>query len=540
MAIATARLRPNVLGGLDATQESISSYRPGGLLSKPVPTNEAPRTLLTAESTQASQTDYTVDPDDVAAASSTAGKRSVRSQMPGSRNDLVTAHDLQTAPVANMTSQPQPEEQDSMQKSRGQPEVKESRDESLGEIVEEAGANSNDAECRDQGSEAARKSLTRTVASAPLEVDVASPEGQSPVISQSRRKRTPRNRNHGVVAGDFAQAGGTTLSRGRRGGRKRASTPQGAEDVQIDVSTVSMASLTKDPRTGKMSKREEELRTIDWDEVYRKRREAEERRLAALESPAKEDPNSTNARLTRAEETVISAMVSGPQVRVVDGQMVVDHATLEVDRHAEARIREADLEEAVEDDLTAPVVNSLSFINDNKRDPNDRRRTTIKGDPWTEDSTDAFYEALRMFGTDFTIISNMFPGRSRRHIKLKFVREERADPARIKEALISGQVEMDMSRYVCASGKKEEHFLDPEALQRELDEERNRHEEGLRVHREKKRDEERQRVAAGYGEDGDGNDKEDEAGKGKKKDKKKRKNWEAKGGGEEEILGLAE
>ena len=46
-----------------------------------------------------------------------------------------------------------------------------------------------------------------------------------------------------------------------------------------------------------------------------------------------------------------------------------------------------------------------------------------------------FYEGLRQFGTDFELISRMFNNRSRRQIKLKWVREERDFPEVVTEAL---------------------------------------------------------------------------------------------------------
>ncbi|KAF2403269.1 hypothetical protein EJ06DRAFT_457408, partial [Trichodelitschia bisporula] len=54
---------------------------------------------------------------------------------------------------------------------------------------------------------------------------------------------------------------------------------------------------------------------------------------------------------------------------------------------------------------------------------------------WTDTATDKFYAALSQFGCDFMIISQLFPGRTRRQVKAKFVREERADPERVREAL---------------------------------------------------------------------------------------------------------
>ncbi len=49
--------------------------------------------------------------------------------------------------------------------------------------------------------------------------------------------------------------------------------------------------------------------------------------------------------------------------------------------------------------------------------------------------TDKFYDALRMFGTDFTLIASKFPNRTRKQIKAKFVREESANSAAVTWAV---------------------------------------------------------------------------------------------------------
>ncbi|KXS15643.1 hypothetical protein M427DRAFT_98592 [Gonapodya prolifera JEL478] len=62
-----------------------------------------------------------------------------------------------------------------------------------------------------------------------------------------------------------------------------------------------------------------------------------------------------------------------------------------------------------------------------------KRRT--KSEKWTDEETEKFYEALSMCGTDFTLAVPLFPGRNQRQLKNKYTREERADPARVAQAL---------------------------------------------------------------------------------------------------------
>ena len=82
-----------------------------------------------------------------------------------------------------------------------------------------------------------------------------------------------------------------------------------------------------------------------------------------------------------------------------------------------------------------------------------------KSDPWGEEETDRFYEALSMFGTDFFIISTLFPGKTRKMIKAKFVREERLDPPRINDALLGRPTgpkrapQFDLNHYARETGR---------------------------------------------------------------------------------------
>lgn len=54
---------------------------------------------------------------------------------------------------------------------------------------------------------------------------------------------------------------------------------------------------------------------------------------------------------------------------------------------------------------------------------------------WTNQDTELFYEGLQQFGTDLTMIAQLFPGRTRDHIKLKYKNEERKHPMRLHDSL---------------------------------------------------------------------------------------------------------
>jgi hypothetical protein len=51
-----------------------------------------------------------------------------------------------------------------------------------------------------------------------------------------------------------------------------------------------------------------------------------------------------------------------------------------------------------------------------------------KAEKWTKEDTEFFFQALRQFGTDFSLIQRLFPGRSRRQIKKKYLVEDKIEP----------------------------------------------------------------------------------------------------------------
>ncbi|XP_058088840.1 uncharacterized protein LOC131235608 isoform X2 [Magnolia sinica] len=69
-------------------------------------------------------------------------------------------------------------------------------------------------------------------------------------------------------------------------------------------------------------------------------------------------------------------------------------------------------------------LNYHSFMN---RTPTER---------WSKSDTEMFYEAIRQFGTDFAMIQQLFPGRTRHQVKLKYKAEERKHPLQLSDALI--------------------------------------------------------------------------------------------------------
>nr|CAD1842852.1 unnamed protein product [Ananas comosus var. bracteatus] len=59
-----------------------------------------------------------------------------------------------------------------------------------------------------------------------------------------------------------------------------------------------------------------------------------------------------------------------------------------------------------------------------------------KSKRWSKLETEMFYKAIQQFGTDFEMILQLFPGRTRHELKAKYKNEERKHPSEVRDALI--------------------------------------------------------------------------------------------------------
>ncbi|KAG7882603.1 hypothetical protein KL938_003026 [Ogataea parapolymorpha] len=89
-------------------------------------------------------------------------------------------------------------------------------------------------------------------------------------------------------------------------------------------------------------------------------------------------------------------------------------------------------------------------------------------DKWTSEETAEFYKALSTWGTDFGLIAQLFPYRTRRQVKAKFASEERRNPHFVELALLR-RLPVDIAEYAAKTGKDfktlEEYEAEIKALQ---------------------------------------------------------------------------
>lgn len=261
--------------------------------------------------------------------------------------------------------------------------------------------------------------------------------------------------------GSIATNGDTSKPRAPR--RARSITPEDSEAQVVDLQKLKMSDLTKDLHIGKKFSRHDELRERERQARIRAKLEKSELGDGTSRSSTPLNERKLGASTPTSTAGATVAPPSGPQFRIVDGQIVVDQSSLVMDRHARAAAAQAgeDMETIEENDFTR-LITSSSFMNTSKlRGPN----------IWTDQETEMFYKGLRMLGTDFEMISQMIPGKQRRHVKLKFNREERHNPQRITAALVGEKtVKIDIDEYQAATGSEFEAVEAIEAEQRKVQE----------------------------------------------------------------------
>ncbi|KAL8772594.1 MAG: hypothetical protein Q9209_002255 [Squamulea sp. 1 TL-2023] len=290
--------------------------------------------------------------------------------------------------------------------------------------------------------------------------------------TKTKRKQALQNAAADIVA-DAAE-GTTNRRKGRQGRKERELTPEEAENETIVPEQIRMADLCKDTRKGKKSDMLKALQERDREELVKKAQK-ELQQLVGNEAPVENEQRDGAAgsateggnangpaagEIERRQE--LSRQVAGTYVNE-NGEIMIDTASLQVDRHAQAAAeREQGQLEAIEENyLSKPAVNSRTYA---KR---------VMKNSWPEDLTDEFYEALRMFGTDFDMIGRMLR-KTRRAIKLKFTREEKSDPDRINQALYGERIAVDVEDFSRRAG---EELKETEEHERMMEEDRKQIEE---------------------------------------------------------------
>lgn len=334
---------------------------------------------------------------------------------------------------------------------------------------------------------------------------------KAPRTTAPRKPRKPREPR--------AATSSTPKPRARK---KRAETPEDAEDQEIDHSTIKMADLCKDLKIGKKFSKHDEIKQRDIDRKAKAKLRRENPELVGAS-----DDERPSATTRSATETPIQTTSVGPRMRLVDGQIVIDESSLNLDRHKLAAAN-AGVMEIIEENEFTRITTSGTFM---------KREKNIF---WDLEAEEKFYVGLRMFGTDFEMISKMFPDRNRRQIKLKFNKEERLYPSKINSALLGEKVPINFDEYKSHTGLEYEDVAVINAEREEIEAEQNAEEARVEAELAEATRQKKAAIHATRGPDGKENDRfggGSNAAKSKNKGKKKNK-ASAFGGGEDvEYLG---
>ena len=129
------------------------------------------------------------------------------------------------------------------------------------------------------------------------------------------------------------------------------------------------------------------------------------------------------------QPSLAAQAMPAPQMKLVDGKLVLAEDSLQVTASNQRQTHEYDVVYE-----TNTYITSASYTN--RSNP----------DKWTDLETLKFYKSLSQLGTDFSLMAQLFPGRTRKQLKSKFKREERLFPRKVDEAL-TGRLSISMDDF---------------------------------------------------------------------------------------------
>jgi len=258
------------------------------------------------------------------------------------------------------------------------------------------------------------------------------------------RVAAPRKRAHHSISDDEAEYQRQCEQQGT--GAPDSDLPP----LRIDIGTTRMESIAVTHwKSGRASSRTFELERVRARQLKKRREEAAQRdgddARASME-PDGVKSSDTPVLLTPRETPAPEAEPKfgenrfAVQTRIVDGKIVLDEQSLYANyRDDEQQEREQKHWEVIDEREGDQFVNSAS---------RSKQRRTQR---WSAQETEQFYQAVSQWGTDFEMITRLFPRRTRREIKAKWTKESRQHPQRLDDAF-RRRVKVDLTAYGQAVG----------------------------------------------------------------------------------------
>ncbi|KAJ3217114.1 Transcription factor TFIIIB component B [Dinochytrium kinnereticum] len=214
------------------------------------------------------------------------------------------------------------------------------------------------------------------------------------------------------------------------GNRKRSHTDKSDVSSEGDIQAITSAEdLKRVPLRALMALRSKVLKESPT--VLKRREELKQKKrdrgsskepTPSLEEPGALIPKSGSQATLPSPAPVPVARSQGPKIHIVNGEIQIDSTSLLV---SAADVAEQEEMEVVDESAANQYVTASSF-----------RKTTSKK-RWSIEETDYFHQCLQWFGTDFGMISQLFPLITRRHVKLKFTHEEKTNSQRVTRSLLN-------------------------------------------------------------------------------------------------------
>ena len=113
---------------------------------------------------------------------------------------------------------------------------------------------------------------------------------------------------------------------------------------------------------------------------------------------------------------------SAMQMKLVDGELVIDESTV----HHSGYSAPENIHNIAANEQFEMGTGQSTYTSFRKRQHTEK---------WTKEENKRFFEALRCYGTDFSMMEHAFPGRSRKQLRAKYKREEKSNLDVVKKCL---------------------------------------------------------------------------------------------------------
>lgn len=194
-----------------------------------------------------------------------------------------------------------------------------------------------------------------------------------------------------------------------------------------------------------------------------------------VEHKEEDDPDNDLLSIDSEQKPTVLNNCITPCIKVgIDGKIIIDQDTL--------TLNETGLEEKREELAKSKVIEESAY---HSRSYSYKRKKEASKQ-WSKDETLKFYKCLMNFGTDFSMIQQYCPNRTRAQIKRKYKTEEKKNLQLVNGALTntthfdSASIEdmLEKDKIEVKVGKKLEKSADPEVSTKNID--RRRHKDIIR------------------------------------------------------------